>query len=182
MDVSQLLREELLKLDQAIPEVARVLAAVDNLEARGAIRLDSKELYELRTDIDSLVQRGLFDPSKNEKHSQLIEQLKAFSQGYAGTPRFSVVRLPPLSSLPPTISISTSQLPVDLLASINEIFFLHTLALEPGKALPPGKSLISVLSRPHTTYRTEGEPTLKDRVEASVHKAFWEEVGQQFFT
>lgn len=76
----------------------------------------------------------------------------------------------------------TTVLPSELLDMLNHVYFMHLLATDPSKVLPPGKSLLSVMSRAHTQqYRAEGEqPTLKDRVEDIVHKAFWSEVCMSF--
>ena len=70
-----------------------------------------------------------------------------------------------------------TQLPVDLLDLLNQAYFLHFLANDPSKVLPAGKSLLSVMSRPHVKRRGSDElPTLQEKVEEMVHKAFWDEV------
>ena len=75
-------------------------------------------------------------------------------------------------------SMVTLALPRELVDILRHTYFLHVLATDPVKVLPPGKSLLSVLSRPHlATGRTEGSsPSLHDKVEDMVHKAFWNEV------
>ena len=91
----------------------------------------------------------------------------------------SIVHVPPITashpllrSLPPM-----TQLPVDLLDLLNQAYFLHLLANDPSKVLPAGKSLLSVMSRPHVMRRGNDElPTLQEKVEVMVHKAFWDEV------
>lgn len=79
---------------------------------------------------------------------------------------------PLLQSLPPV-----THLPAELLDLLNQTYFLHLLANDPSKVLPPGKSLLSVLSQPNKQQRREDEPpTLHDKVEEMIHKAFWDEV------
>ncbi|KAI0256132.1 hypothetical protein BJV78DRAFT_1273064 [Lactifluus subvellereus] len=78
---------------------------------------------------------------------------------------------PLLRSLPPM-----THLPADLLDLLNQAYFLHILANDPSKELPPGKSLLSVLSRPHARQRRDDEPAaLQQKVEEMIHKAFWDE-------
>jgi hypothetical protein len=81
-------------------------------------------------------------------------------------------------------SMVTLALPQELVDILNHTYFLHVLATDPVKVLPPGKSLLSVLSRPHlATGRTEGSsPSLHDKVEDMVHKAFWNEVCDQLLS
>ena len=70
-----------------------------------------------------------------------------------------------------------TQLPADLLDLLNQVYFLHLLANDPSKVLPPGKSLLSVMSRPHVRRRGDDKPpALQEKVEEMVHKAFWDEV------
>jgi hypothetical protein len=70
-----------------------------------------------------------------------------------------------------------THLPADLLDLLNQTYFLHLLANDPSKLLPPGKSLLSVLSQPNIPQRRDDEPpTLQDKVEEMIHKAFWDEV------
>lgn len=70
-------------------------------------------------------------------------------------------------------------LPIALVEILNYSYFLHLLATDPASVLPPGKSLLSVMSKPHTTRHDAAEddlPRLRDRVHDVVHKAFWDEV------
>lgn len=71
-----------------------------------------------------------------------------------------------------------TQLPADLLDLLNQAYFLHILANDPSKVLPAGKSLLSVMSRPHLTTGDEELPTLQEKVEEMVHKVFWDEALQ----
>jgi len=82
-----------------------------------------------------------------------------------------------------------SMLPTELVEILNQAYFLHLLATDPARVLPPGKSLLSMMTRQHTkissstTASTSGElksyndeSVLHDRVEQVVHTAFWNEV------
>ena len=97
----------------------------------------------------------------------------------SGSPNKTTIHLPPLTvphpllrSLPPV-----THLPADLLDLLNQTYFLHLLSNDPSKLLPPGKSLLSVLSQPNKRQRLDDEPpTLHDKVEEMIHKAFWDEV------
>lgn len=92
--------------------------------------------------------------------------------------RISIVAPPPISApLLPQDPSHITILPAELLDTLNHTYFMHLLAIDPSKVLPPGKSLLSVMSHAHAQQRPEGElPSLKDRVETIVHKAFWDEV------
>ncbi|KAG6903033.1 hypothetical protein C0995_007466 [Termitomyces sp. Mi166 len=55
---------------------------------------------------------------------------------------------------------------------LEEAFFLHALATEPGRVLPPHKSLLAVMAHaPSAPQRS----ALHAHVEGVVHKAFWDE-------
>lgn len=112
--------------------------------------------------------------SDSPAHSSPSENGEASSPDQA-----TMVHVPPLTgphpllrSLPPL-----THLPPDLLDLLNQSYFLHLLANDPSKVLPPGKSLLSVLSRPSERQKRDDEPQkLQDKVEEMVHKAFWDEV------
>jgi hypothetical protein len=107
-------------------------------------------------------------------HSSPPERANNQSQNKA-TP----IHVPPLTgphpllrSLPPL-----THLPADLLDLLNQTYFLHLLANDPSKVLPPGKSLLSVLSRPSVRQKRDDDPpALQEKVEEMIHKAFWDEV------
>ncbi|KAG5353774.1 hypothetical protein C0989_002557 [Termitomyces sp. Mn162] len=63
-------------------------------------------------------------------------------------------------------------LPAELL---QQAFFLHALATEPARVLPPHKSLLAMLARAPSA---PPPSTLHARVERVVHKAFWDEALQ----
>ncbi|KAH9978792.1 hypothetical protein BGW80DRAFT_1280937 [Lactifluus volemus] len=95
----------------------------------------------------------------------------------AGSPQ-TVVNIPPLTvphpllrSLPPM-----THLPAELLDLLNQAYFLHILASDPSRVLPPGKSLLSALSQPDVRQQRDDESTtLQEKVEEMIHKAFWDE-------
>ncbi|KAI0063591.1 hypothetical protein BV25DRAFT_1883416 [Artomyces pyxidatus] len=90
----------------------------------------------------------------------------------------SIVQAPPslrphplLQSLPPA-----TLLPTELIDLLNRTYLLHLLANDPSKVLPPGKSVLSMMAKPHAHERRNGElPTLHEKVEEVIHKAFWDE-------
>lgn len=92
----------------------------------------------------------------------------------------SIVQPPPLSTtlLPESTLSPAVALPVELFQTINHTFFLHLLSTDPERVLPPGKSLLSMMSAPRANSQPqEGElPNLEDRVKDMAHKAFWKEV------
>ena len=92
------------------------------------------------------------------------------------TPKFTIVTPPDSGPLKSVDFGNETILPTELLEALNRTFFFHILATDPSKVLPPGKSLLSVLSRPFPETNTSERPTLKEQVEAAVHKAFWDEV------
>lgn len=65
-----------------------------------------------------------------------------------------------------------SSLPPELLQVLNQAYFLHVLATNPAKLVPPGISLSMMAQPPQTP-----EPsTLHARVEEAAHQAFWDQV------
>ena len=66
-------------------------------------------------------------------------------------------------------------LPVELIELLNQAYFLHILATDAQKVLPPGKSLVSMLLKPNT-HHDEENAALKEKVEGVMFKAFWDEV------
>lgn len=101
-----------------------------------------------------------------------------------GRPDISIVQPPPLST--PLLPVSTHShrtLPIELLQTLNHTFFLHLLATDPERVLPPGKSLLSMMSAPRTTSGSlDGDlPKLEERVKDVVHRAFWKEVRAKIY-
>ncbi|KAI8975864.1 hypothetical protein BD414DRAFT_467583 [Trametes punicea] len=81
----------------------------------------------------------------------------------------------PVSTTTPTV------LPLELVQALNHTFFLHLLATDPERVLPPGKSLLSIMTSPRAhARRQEGElPKLEGRIHDYMHKAFWEEAQEK---
>ncbi|KAF8483162.1 hypothetical protein JB92DRAFT_3085760 [Gautieria morchelliformis] len=74
--------------------------------------------------------------------------------------------------------VQVSTLPPELLEQINEVYLLHSLATNPSKILPPGKSLLSTFSsrgRHSGETASQTSKTLKDQVSEMVTRAFWDE-------
>ena len=73
-----------------------------------------------------------------------------------------------------------ASLPLELVESLNQAYFLYVLATEPYKVVPPGKSLLSMLlhSRLSSAEKREDDAQpLLQRVKEAAHKAFWDEVS-----
>ncbi|KAG1737650.1 hypothetical protein EDB19DRAFT_1909627 [Suillus lakei] len=89
---------------------------------------------------------------------------------------FSIVY--PDSESAPSPLIPTSDpvlLPLELVEILNRTYFHHLLATDPKRVVPPGKSLVSMLSRSPKEGGDPEKPTLHDKIEDLVHKAFWDE-------
>ncbi|KAI0940514.1 hypothetical protein AcW1_003689 [Taiwanofungus camphoratus] len=149
----------------------------------------------VKHDLDRLTAEGLWETS--DENEKLLEELRMILTGQESvTPpgpseaKVSKARegsnaewdIPIVVPLPESTRIfpagsSDTVLPIELINVLDHTYFFHLLATDPEKALPPGKSLLSVLSRPRSqTHRQEGDlPTLHYRVEDLVHRAFWDE-------
>ncbi|KAI0661102.1 hypothetical protein C8Q70DRAFT_1130498 [Cubamyces menziesii] len=77
----------------------------------------------------------------------------------------------PVSTTTPTV------LPLELVQALNHTFFLHLLATDPERVLPPGKSPLSIMTSPRAHARKqEGEQAkVEGRIREHMHKAFWDE-------
>lgn len=153
-------------------------------EILSRLRGPTPSWLSLRDPFRALEQDGIWIPSA--ENSAILEDMKVeleSSQAGATSPTarmdISIVQ-PPSSMVPHALlrSVSTDTLlSLELLDSLNQTYFLHLLANDPQKILPPGKSLLSLLSRRHEREgRDTNPPTLQGRVEEVIHKAFWEEV------
>ncbi|KAG2132011.1 uncharacterized protein EDB93DRAFT_1177447 [Suillus bovinus] len=90
----------------------------------------------------------------------------------------SVSIIYPDSESAPSPFIPTSDpvlLPLELVEILNRTYFHHLLATDPKRVVPPGKSLVSMLSGSPKEGEDARKPTLRDKVEDLVHKAFWDE-------
>ena len=136
-------------------------------------RADRVSWDVLQRDFDSLEAQGLWN--KTEENVKLLDALRSqinkTDSRTADAP--SPQALYPLPSIDPTI------LPIELVDILNHTYFLHVIATDPHKILPPGKSLLSALSRPHTNSINHAEgpaAAIQAKVQDMVHKAFWDEV------
>ncbi|KAG6334249.1 hypothetical protein ID866_4840 [Astraeus odoratus] len=149
----------------------------------------------LRQDFAQLRERGLWECSK--ENDDLLDALRDFlitspdsdtPQRTASSPkspphpeeesqeRFPVIVSPSHSFISKLISNPDPLvLPFELVDILNKAYFLHLLAADRSQVLPPGKSLLSVMSHAHTASEDGPKPTLRNKVEDLVHKAFWDE-------
>jgi hypothetical protein len=129
---------------------------------------NTKLLHTLRS---SLTTR----PSKRRPSSNMPAPSHPASRELQGS--FSIIY--PDSESAPSPLIPTSDpvlLPLELVEILNRTYFHHLLATDPKRVVPPGKSLVSMLSGSPKESKDAGKPTLRDKVEDLVHKAFWDEV------
>jgi hypothetical protein len=75
----------------------------------------------------------------------------------------------------------TTLLPPDLISAVNHAYFLHLLATNPKHVVPPGKSLISIVTHEKLGdgWRDNRDPKakLQQRVAQTMHAAFWDSVS-----
>ncbi|KAI0768767.1 hypothetical protein BD413DRAFT_478833 [Trametes elegans] len=103
---------------------------------------------------------------------------KAVDIPKAPTGKDAIVQPPALQSpLLPISTLTPTVLPLELVQALNYTFFLHLLATDPERVLPPGKSLLSIMTSPRAiAAKADGElPKLEGRVHDHVHQAFWDE-------
>ncbi|KAG2078860.1 hypothetical protein BDR04DRAFT_1085832 [Suillus decipiens] len=148
----------------------------DNL-IRDFQRLQDQGLWDLSEDNRKLlhVLRDFFTSqlSNRKRASNIPAPSHPASRALQGS--FSIVY--PDSESAPSPFIPSSDpvlLPLELVEILNRTYFHHLLATDPKRVVPPGKSLISMLSGPPKEKDAE-RPTLRDKVEDLVHKAFWDE-------
>ncbi|KAL0956505.1 hypothetical protein HGRIS_002648 [Hohenbuehelia grisea] len=72
-------------------------------------------------------------------------------------------------------------LPDELVQTVNQTYLLQLLAVEPAKVLPPGKSLLAMMT--NATNNVDGlarsnKPALQGRVEDIIKQAFWDEAAE----
>lgn len=134
----------------------------------------------LKHDFDLLEAQGLWEQS--EENTKLLDtlrpQVNKTNNSTTATPSSSGSTASPQAAHP-LPSIYPTILPKELVDILNHTYFLHIIATDPDKVLPPGKSLLSVLSRPHTSSNNHAEgpaAAIQAKVQDMVHKAFWDEV------
>ena len=148
-----------------------VASALEKLREEGLWGADDQAFWE---DLQKTVAEAQEQPSKGSP-------TEASRKGEGSDTR-ATADITPLTAYPghtaprfPFSFATPTALPMELYAVLNQAYYLHTLATEPQTLLPAGKSLLSVLSRPHTDQPTGS--ALHDRVETLVHRAFWDEVS-----
>ncbi|KAG2150493.1 hypothetical protein DEU56DRAFT_32094 [Suillus clintonianus] len=146
-------------------------------------------------DFQRLQDEGLWDIS--EDNTKLLHTLRSFvttqpsneldrrpassipghsPAGRASQGSFSIVYPDSKSAPSPLIPTSVSvMLPLELVEILNRTYFHHLLATDPKRVVPPGKSLVSMLSGLPKEGKDTAKPTLRDKVEDLVHQAFWDE-------
>lgn len=143
----------------------------------------------LHRDFNQLQERGLWDQSaENDDLLNVLRDFLATASSSTTKPirpsvdseeesgeRFATVISPPQGFTSRLVSSDTLVLPVELVEILDRTYFLRILATDPEQVLPPGKSLLSIISRPHVTSEGSSKPTLRRRVEYMMHKAFWDE-------
>lgn len=143
--------------------------ALDSLREEGLWDADDQAFWED-------LQKTVAQEQSTSSSSTSISQDSAESATGKATDTASVAAYPiheaprfPFSFATPTA------LPMELYTVLNQAYYLHTLATDPQTLLPAGKSLLSVLSRPHTDQPAGS--ALHERVETLVHRAFWDEAS-----
>ncbi|KAI6125732.1 hypothetical protein EV401DRAFT_1061128 [Pisolithus croceorrhizus] len=142
----------------------------------------------LRRDFDRLRERGLWE--RSAENDGLLDALRDFLVAPSSSPikptrpsvaseaeseGFSITISPPQGFTSRLVSNDALVLPVELVEILDRTYFLHLLATDPEQVLPPGKSLLSTMSRPHAVAEGDPKPSLRHRVEHMMHKAFWDE-------
>jgi len=73
---------------------------------------------------------------------------------------------------------------LELIRAVNRTYLLHLLTLDPDKVLPPGKSLIAVITQEKLGQSEDSEKTeatsLRKQVKKVMQRAFWDVV--RFFS
>jgi hypothetical protein len=137
----------------------------------------------VQRDFRLLEAEGLWE--RSEENFKLLNELRSstgvdrsYRETHPGSDKISIVIPRPPINVPTLPSVDATALPLELASMLNHTYLLRLLVTDPTKVLPPGKSLLSVLSRPHSdNIRADGSvPTLHNKVEDMVHKAFWDEV------
>ncbi|KAF8135709.1 hypothetical protein EV363DRAFT_805037 [Boletus edulis] len=134
-------------------------------------RLQDHGLWERSTENDELLDALRTLLTSPSAVRELVEPHERPSLGE----KISIV-IPPHSASTQLVSNQDHLvLPVELVDILNNAYFLHILATDPAQVLPPGKSLLSVMSRSHIAPDGDTKPTLHSKVEHIVHNAFWDE-------
>ncbi|GJJ06572.1 hypothetical protein Clacol_000765 [Clathrus columnatus] len=106
---------------------------------------------------------------------RLLDELRLVSRApNDGVNDFDIRIYMPTRKIP---QIRHPDFPMELLDRINETYLLHTVAMDPSEVLPPGKSVLSVLSSRTrlNTSEPDSSKSLKQQVSDIMFKAFWDE-------
>lgn len=142
----------------------------------------------LYNNFQALRDRGLWE--RSTENDELLDALRILltnvrsAQAHVEHPQQPLLGEKITIAIPPAQTLSSQLvsnqdhlvLPVELVDILNNAYFLHILATDPTQVLPPGKSLLSVMSRSHTSSEGDTKLTLHSKVEDLVHRAFWGEV------
>jgi hypothetical protein len=134
-------------------------------------------------DYTFLSQNGFWDDG--DQDSELVRQTihglasatTSADRADGKAPEFSIEVAPSQTS---SFELGRTHLPIELVETIERIYFLHVLATEPTSILPPGKTLVSALASVQESSSTEQideSSTLHSHVEQAVHRVFWDEVS-----
>ncbi|KAI0829912.1 hypothetical protein BC628DRAFT_1408683 [Trametes gibbosa] len=160
----------------------------------GLLPLD--DTHEGHNHIDAIENVAIKSSEESSEHSRSVKRVRTptetkpslssprppnGSHAIPGERDISIVQPPSLNkAILPTSSALPTVLPLELVQVLNHTFFLHLLATDPEQVLPPGKSLLSMMTSPRAQAREQDgdRPKLEGRVHDLVHKAFWEEALQ----
>ena len=169
----------------------RVLSRLQAAENGGIVDDGTREA--LRADLEVLQREGIVDAGEismlgalqrrtSELGAHAIRDSRHRTEDNTRIDEFRYVHAHLADSTIPRLGVPAAvALPSELIDLLNETYFLHILATEPESFLPPGKSLLSVLSRPNVAAQA-GTSALEQRVGNMVHAAFWDEVRCLSFT
>ncbi|KIK37170.1 hypothetical protein CY34DRAFT_776832 [Suillus luteus UH-Slu-Lm8-n1] len=144
-------------------------------------RLQDQGLWDISEDNTKLLntlQHFLTTQPSKELDRKPASNMPGPSHPTSRTSQSSFSIIYPDSESAPSPLIPTSDpvlLPLELVEILNRTYFHHLLATDPKRVVPPGKSLVSMLSGPPKGGEDAEKPTLRDKVEDLVHKAFWDE-------
>lgn len=144
-------------------------------------RLQDQGLWDVSEDNTKLLntlQHFLTTQPSKELDRKPASNMPGPSHPTSRTSQSSFSIIYPDSESAPSPLIPTSDpvlLPLELVEILNRTYFHHLLATDPKRVVPPGKSLVSMLSGPPKGGEDAEKPTLRDKVEDLVHKAFWDE-------
>lgn len=93
-------------------------------------------------------------------------------------PDFAVTTGSPLPLSTPVLRMSVPEgavIPSSMVATLDGAYLFHLLARDPQQVVPPGKSLLSVLSGLNWRVTHPPESTTEKSVRKTIHQAFWDQ-------